>query len=43
MSVVYIVMVIGSVGMFIEELFLLIGINSGKDADADAGESAGGI
>lgn len=43
MSVVYIVMVIGSVGMFIEELFLLIGINPGKDAEADAGESAGGM
>lgn len=43
MSVIYIVMVVGSVGMFIEELFLLIGINPGKDEQADAGEAAGGM
>ena len=43
MSVVYLVMVIGSAGMFIEELLLLLGINKGKDGDSDAGESAGGM
>ncbi len=40
MSVVYIVMVIGSVGMFIEELLLLLGINKGKQ---EASETGGGM
>ena len=43
MSVVYIVMVIGSVGMFIEEFLLLIGVNPGKDAEEDAMEAGGGM
>lgn len=43
MSVVYTVMVIGSIGMFIEEFFLLIGINPGKEEENDAGEAAGGM
>lgn len=44
MSIVYMVMVIGSLGMFIEELFLLLGINKGKDAgNEDASELGGGM
>lgn len=43
MSVVYIVMVIGSVGMFIEEFLLLIGVNPGKDAEEDVMEAGGGM
>lgn len=43
MSIVYIVMVIGSVGMFIEELLLLLGINPGKDAEGEAKEAGGGM
>lgn len=40
MSVVYLVMVIGSLGMFIEELLLLLGVNKGKQ---DAVEAGGGM
>jgi len=40
MSVVYIVMVIGSVGMFIEELLLLLDINKDKQ---EASETGGGM
>lgn len=42
MSIVYMVMVIGSIGMFIEELLLLIGFNSKKDTD-DVIEAGGGM
>lgn len=37
MSVVYIVMVIGSAGMFIEELLLILGINKPASSDTEAG------
>ena len=41
MSIVYIVMVIGGVGMFIEEFLLLIGVNKGKQQDVT--EAGGGM
>lgn len=41
MSVVYIVMVIGSAGIFIEELLLLLGYNSGDQLSAE--ELGGGM
>lgn len=41
MSVVYMVMVIGSIGIFIEELLLLIGYNSGETASVE--EKGGGM
>lgn len=40
MSIIYIVMVVGSLGMWIEEFLLLIGVNTGK---ADATEAGGGM
>jgi len=42
MSIVYIVMVVGSVGMFIEEFLLLIGVNKGKEQENNA-EAGGGM
>jgi TRAP-type C4-dicarboxylate transport system permease small subunit len=41
MSVVYMVMVIGSIGIFVEELLLLIGYSSGETASAE--EKGGGM
>ncbi len=41
MSVVYMVMVIGSLGIFIEELLLLIGYNPGKTSSVE--EKGGGM
>lgn len=41
MSVVYLVMVIGSLGMFIEELLLLLG--KGGDRETSAEEAGGGM
>lgn len=43
MSIVYLVMVIGSVGMFIEELLLLLGINQGKESEGNSKEAGGGM
>lgn len=42
MSIVYIVMVVGGVGMFIEEFLLLIGVNKGK-TEEPAEELGGGM
>lgn len=42
MSVVYCFMVIGSAGMFIEELILLFG-SEDKDSSSDVSESGGGL
>lgn len=41
MSIVYIFMVVGSAGMFIEELFNIIGKN--KDVNSDVTEAGGGL
>lgn len=41
MSVVYMVMVIGSIGIFVEELLLLMGYSSGDTASAE--EKGGGM
>ena len=41
MSVVYLAMVIGSAGMFIEELLLLLG--KGGNEKLDAGDMGGGM